>query len=312
MILRVITRLQNRIFQDFTWQEFQDSLDPKIKGTWNLHKYLPENLDFFVFISSIAGVNGAPTQSPYSGASIFQDAFARYRHAQGQHCISLDLGVVRDVGYVAERVDVARFLAMSMTDHKSLTESELHFMLAYACSPHIRVSSPWNTQVIGTLTTPAFIRQRGVVEDHGWMRMPVFSHLYQMEQQGKIEATAVEVDSVELQLTESKTLGEAASIITNALAKRLARALAVSIKDIDISKPPFAFGVDSLVAVELLFWFSNEIRADIPVIQILSNSSVAQLGWHAAGVSGFVPASVRQEPAEKANSQHASSHVEGN
>lgn len=251
-------------------------------------------------LSSIAGVNGAASQSPYAGASIFEDAFARFRHAQGQHCVSLDLGVVQEVGYVAERVDVARFLAMSMTDHKALTVDELHFMLKYACSPHTRAASPWDTQVIGALTTPAFIRRCGVIEDHGWMRMPVFCHLYQMEQEDKAAkakaaaAAPVQVDSVESQLAETKTLTEAAEVITRALAKRLARALAVSTKDIDISKPPFAFGVDSLVAVELIFWFSNEIRADIPVIQILGNHTIAQLGAHAAGVSGYVPANVRQ------------------
>jgi len=254
-------------------------------------------------LSSIAGVNGAASQSPYSAASIFEDAFARFRHAQGQHCVSLDLGVVRDVGYVAERVDVARFLAMSMTDHKSLTESELHFMLKYACSPHNKstMTTAWDRQLIGALTTPAFIRRRGVVEDHGWMRMPVFCHLYQMEQEVKTNGSSAAADaataqsnSVEARLAGTKTLTEAAEVITKALAKRLARALAVTVKDIDVGKPPFTFGVDSLVAVELIYWFSNEVRADIPVIQILGNHTIAQLGAAAASVSGFVPASVRE------------------
>ncbi|KAI0199868.1 hypothetical protein F4808DRAFT_471302 [Astrocystis sublimbata] len=290
----------NRLFPDFSYQEFQDNLDPKIKGTWNLHNYLPARLDFFVMLSSIAGVNGAASQSPYSAASIFEDAFARFRHAQGQHCVSLDLGVVRDVGYVAERVDVARFLALSMTDHKSLTEGELHFMLKYACSPSLSstMTSPWDSQIIGALTTPAFIRHRGVVEDHGWMRMPVFCHLYQMEREMKTQdraATIAQSNSVETQLTGTKTLTEAAEVVTRALASRLARALAVTVKDIDVRKPPFTYGVDSLVAVELIFWFSNEVRADIPVIQILGNQTIAQLGSFAAAVSGHVPASVRSK-----------------
>ncbi|KAI1812332.1 hypothetical protein GGS20DRAFT_28144 [Poronia punctata] len=291
----------NRLILDFSYQEFQANLDPKIRGTWNLHNSLPTNLDFFVMLSSIAGVNGAPSQSPYAAASIFEDAFARYRHARGQHCVSLDLGVVRDVGYVAERVDVARFLSMSMTDHKSLTESEVHFMLKYACRPLDGKMSPWDTQLIGALTTPAFIRRKGVVEDYGWMRMPVFCHLYQMEQEAKTTSTVNNSsgggdgnNSVEAQLASTKTITEAAEVITKALARRLARALAVTVKDIDVGKPPFTFGVDSLVAVELIYWFSNEVRADIPVIQILGNNTIAQLGAAAAGVSGFVPVEVRE------------------
>jgi hypothetical protein len=270
-------------------------MKPKVQGTWNLDKLLPDNLDFFVILSSIAGVCGAVSQSSYAGASIFQDAFARYRHARGQHCISLDLGIVQDVGYVAERVDVARFLAMSMADHKVLSEDDLHFMVKYACSPHTRVSSPWDTQIIGALTTPSFVRRHGNLEDHAWMRMPMFCHLYQMEQEeNKHSAAPLQANSVESQLAETKTLGEAASVITKALANRLARALAVPVEDIDVNMPPFTFGVDSLVAVELMFWFSNEIRADVPVVQILGNSSVTKLGLYAAGMSGYVSEHVRE------------------
>jgi acyl carrier protein len=245
-------------------------------------------MDFFVILSSIAGVCGAVSQSSYAGASIFQDAFARYRHARGQKCISLDLGIVQDVGYVAERVDVARFLAMSMADHKVLTEEDMQFMVKYACSPHVRISSSWETQIIGGLTTPSFVRRHGNVEDHTWMRMPMFCHLYQMEQEeSKPTAARVQADSAKSQLAETKTLREAADVITRFLVNRLARALAVPVEDIDVNMPPFTFGVDSLVAVELMFWFSNEIRAEVPVVQILGNLSVAKLGLYAAGISGY-------------------------
>ncbi|KAF2012105.1 polyketide synthase [Aaosphaeria arxii CBS 175.79] len=287
--------VKNRIFHDYSLEEFQEIMIPKVQGTWNLDKYLPDSMNFFVILCSIAGVCGAVSQSSYAGASTFQDAFARYRHARGRHCVSLDLGIVQDVGYVAERVDVARFLAMSMADHKVLTEEDLQFMVKYACSPHRQVSSPWETQIIGALTTPSFVRRYGNVEDHIWMRMPMFCHLYQMEQENdKPTATRLQADSVESQLAKIETLNEAAAVITRSLANRLARALAVPVEDIDTNMPPFTFGVDSLVAVELMFWFSNEIRADIPVVQILGNSSVAKLGVYAAGMSEYVPTSIRE------------------
>ncbi|RYO75255.1 hypothetical protein DL764_010541 [Monosporascus ibericus] len=283
--------IENRIFHDYSLRDFHRTMGPKVRATWNLHRYLPTGLDFFVILSSLAGVNGSSSQSNYAAANAFQDAFARFRHTQGQHCISLDLGIVRDVGYIAERVDVAQFLAMSFTDHKVLTERDVHFMLKYACSPFSKTLSSWETQVVGALTTPAFVRRGGVLEDHGWMRMPLFGHLYQMEQEEKSTAAAARVDSTESQLRKVRSLNEAAAVVTRSLAKRLARALAVPVEDIDVKKPAFAYGVDSLVAVELQFWFSNEINADIPVIQILGNSTIAQLGWLATELSGYVPAS---------------------
>jgi acyl carrier protein len=271
-------------------------MPPKIAGTWNLHTHLP-SLDFFVLLSSIAGVCGAVSQSSYAGASIFQDAFARHRHSLGQHCVSLDLGIVQDVGYVAERVDVARFLALSMADHKVLSEADMQFMVGYACSPHIRIGDPWHTQLIGALTTPSFVERHGKKDEHAWMRMRVFGGMYHMErgdETGKIAAPA-EADSLESRLGTSSSLAEATGVIAQALASRLARALAVPVEDIDTDMPPFTFGVDSLVAVELMFWFSNEARADVPVVQILGNASVKKLAGYAAGISGYVDAGLREE-----------------
>ncbi|KAH9866810.1 hypothetical protein J1614_008503, partial [Plenodomus biglobosus] len=287
--------VKNRLFHDYSSQEFQEILNPKVQGTWNLDKCLPEDMDFFVILSSIAGVCGAVSQSSYAAASAFQDSFARNRHARGQHCVSLDLGIVQEVGYVAERVDVARFLAMSMANHKVLTEEDMQFMVRYACSPHVRLSSPWETQIIGGLTTPSFVRRHGNIDDHVWMRMPVFGHMYQMEQeQEKPAATRLQADSIESQLAGTTTLNEAAGVISGSLARRLARALAVPIEDIDVNLPPCTFGVDSLVAVELMFWFSNEIRADVPVVQILGNSSIAKLGLYAARISEYIPIDIRK------------------
>jgi acyl carrier protein len=186
---------------------------------------------------------------------------------------------------------------MSMADHKVLSESDMQFMVEYACSPHIRIQDAWHTQVVGALTTPAFVERHGKTEDHAWMRMRVFGGMYHMEREDGREAAkaSVEVDSLESQLRTSTSIGEATGLITHALASRLARALAVPVEDIDTDMPPFTFGVDSLVAVELMFWFSNEVRADVPVVQILGNASVKKLAGYAAGMSGYVDAGLRED-----------------
>lgn len=150
-----------------------------MRGTWNLDVQLPADLDFFVLLSSIAGINGAASQSPYAGASVFEDAFARaaLRLAGPGRRTRRRLR--------AERVDVARFLAMSMTDHKALAEEEVRFMVRYACSPLANgrggandEESTWESQAIGALTRLAFLRRGGAVENHDWIRMSVFFHLY--------------------------------------------------------------------------------------------------------------------------------------
>lgn len=98
------------------------------------------------------------------------------------------------------------------------------------------------------------------------------------------------MDSVAARLSQTKTLEEASEVITTSLSYRLARALSVPVEDIDINQPPFTFGVDSLVAVELMFWFSQEAKAEVPVVQIFGGNTIAQLGSIAAGMSGHLAA----------------------
>lgn len=70
---------------------------------------------------------------------------------------------------------------------------------------------------------------------------------------------------------------EAGEIIATAIARRLSLALSVPEEDVDVT-----FGVDSLVAVELRFWFANEVKAELSVFNILANRSILELGHHAA------------------------------
>lgn len=248
-----------------------------------------------MILGSIAAFIGPASQSNYAGVSSFQDAFARHRRAAGEHCVTIDLGAVEGIGYIAERVAVARNVDMMFVDHKVLRESDVHFTLKWACNPRLSTpDSPWASQVVAALTTPAFVRRGGVLRDHKWMRIPMFRHLYRMElQQGSSTDGATtgggdNDDSGEnagALLRGAKTQADAAAAVTHLFAKRLARSLAVPVADIDVGRPAYAFGVDSLVAVELLFWFSSEIRADVPVVQILGSSTIAQLGAVAAAKS---------------------------
>ncbi|VUC29503.1 unnamed protein product [Clonostachys rosea] len=240
---------------------YMATLDVEAKETLHLDKFLPNDLDFFLVLTSIAGISGSLSRSSYCASSTFPDAFARFRRARGQHCIVLDLGVLQDVGNVSERVDVARYLGR--LDHKLMKQSDLHFMLKYAYSPSNRFQSPYETRLFCALTTPAFIERRGFLKIHARMHTPILCQLYWMESAKGMGPEVVKVNSVRSQLI--KSLGEVSN---------WPNAYYVA-NDIDVDRPPFTFGVDELVAVELMTWFLNEIGADVPVVQILGNSIVS-------------------------------------
>lgn len=77
----------------------------KVQLSCNLHNQLPRDMDLFVLLSSLAGLYGSLAQSNYAAGSTFQDALASCRTSIGMKSFSFDLGIVRDVGIVADRED---------------------------------------------------------------------------------------------------------------------------------------------------------------------------------------------------------------
>jgi acyl transferase domain-containing protein/NADPH:quinone reductase-like Zn-dependent oxidoreductase len=75
--------LRDTIFEKMTHDEWSTGTLPKINGTWNLHKSLPADLDFFIMLSSVSGVIGNGGQANYNAGNIFQDYLAHHRHALG-------------------------------------------------------------------------------------------------------------------------------------------------------------------------------------------------------------------------------------
>lgn len=89
---------------------FRRVFDAKVAGAWQLDRASRAvDLDFFLMLSSIAGVLGAPGQANYAAANAALDALARQRQAEGLPATSLCLGAVAGAGMAADPL-VARQL----------------------------------------------------------------------------------------------------------------------------------------------------------------------------------------------------------
>ena len=53
----------------------------------------------------------------------------------------------------------------------------------------------------------------------------------------------------------------------------MSKALSIPPEDIDTSKPLHAYGVDSLLAVELRNYFAKEMEADLAIFDIMDGSN---------------------------------------
>lgn len=156
-------------------KDFEDALRPKVAGSWNLHHLLPKGMDFFILLSSAAGVIGSRGQSNYAAGNTFQDSLARYRVSIGEKAAAIDLGLVLTVGYAAERGSVTR--VMEASGYEGLSEADIHALMEYWCDPERDVAPPDECQVITGLSTPASLKHRGL-EEHFWMKYPCFQPFY--------------------------------------------------------------------------------------------------------------------------------------
>ncbi|KAJ8131214.1 hypothetical protein O1611_g2411 [Lasiodiplodia mahajangana] len=107
---------------------WRDSLAAKVQGTKNLHKATlslrSEQLDFFIMITSLESVYALATQSAYTAANAFQDAFARYRRRLGMPATSISFGFINEIGDLSQDSITVDMFARNRT----LTLSEVQFL----------------------------------------------------------------------------------------------------------------------------------------------------------------------------------------
>jgi myxalamid-type polyketide synthase MxaE and MxaD len=76
--------IQDSVLAKLEPAELQSVLEPKVSGTWNLHRETQEiSLDWFIAFSSISASIGLAGQSAYVAANAFIESLMRYRHSCG-------------------------------------------------------------------------------------------------------------------------------------------------------------------------------------------------------------------------------------
>ncbi|RYP51218.1 hypothetical protein DL768_003424 [Monosporascus sp. mg162] len=270
------TEVQDSVFDNMTYSQWERTIGSKVQSSWNLHTLLPENLDFFILLSSIAGVAGTIGQSNYAAGCAFQDALARYRTANNLKSLSIDLGVMQNVGVVAETESLQKTFEQTLSITQ-IEEKEFLALLDMFCDPTRPLPPGAKSQVTMGIATPIDFLKHGL-EPLEILYRPLFSHFSQPR--GLLSngsGTAIATNYAAL-FRQSDSAEERASIVVESLAKKLARALSIQPEDVDADKPLHVFGVDSLVAVELRNWIGKEFAADVPVFEIMGGRTVAAVG----------------------------------
>ena len=270
-------------------EDFNAAVRPKLKGTWNLHKQLSKDLDFFIMLSSVSGVIGNASQANYAAANTFLDSFAEYRNSLGLPAITLDLGVISGVGYVAENKELAQ--GMERQGFQGTSEEEL---MALIQSAIVTPRRPGNlSQTITGLGTWS-------ENSLGVFAHPVFSHFRKMSQrdQQRGDGGAASSDSpakVRDVLRKAKTLDEAAETVCQGLMAKTATLCNIPAEDVSSANPLSHYGMDSLIAVEMRNWIFREMDCTVPILELLANEPLLQLSAKIAKRSRLVDQAILVE-----------------
>ncbi|GLI79916.1 putative PKS/NRPS-like protein biosynthetic cluster [Penicillium ochrochloron] len=258
-----------------TAEDYNTVLRPKFAGTWNLHNYLPADLDFFVMLSSISGVIGNATQSAYAAGSTFMDSFAAYRNTLGLPAVSLDLGTVTSVGYLAENKELAEKMVkqgFQSTDIKTLLSL---VQLAISQTP----TGIYSQIVTGLGDT----KPRKSLANFD---AALFSHFRRRFQANDSHEEGIDQAKILLEnLRAAKTRDEAVLVVFEALSAKIAVQLSIPADRISPGSPLSEFGIDSTDAVELRNWIAKTMESTVPILEILASGSVFQLAGQIASRS---------------------------
>ena len=261
-----------------TFQNYNAAIRPKVHGSWNLHLQLSgHKLDFFVMLSSLAGVVGFVSQSNYSAGGAFQDALARYRTARGLPGVSIDIGIVKSVGYVAEDDGTAERLRKS--GHTVLSEDDVLGAVESAI-----ISPPKTQMMLGLNSGPG-----ANWEDSGMARDHRFSSLrYRQTAQNTTSANKAGTGELGSLIAAASSFDEAVEVIVKGITKKLMDIFMIAEAEIAPSNALAEYGVDSLVAVELRNMLALRAGAEISIFDIMQSASITAVGAIVASKSSHI------------------------
>lgn len=281
-VLRCAMLLRDVLFTNMSYQQWTESTRSKVQGSWNLHHCL-KDVDFFVVLSSFAATFGNRGQGNYAAGGAYQDAISYYRRSKGLHAVTLDLGLMRDVGVLAEKgiTDSLR----EWEEPYGLRETEFHALLKRAITGDI--AGDLAPQVLTGLATGGSAMAAGIntpfyLDDARFSIMAKTG----VRSQSATQKQGITVSTHSL-ISQATSLQEATEHVTEALVNRVAKMLQTPSSEIDTSRFLHSYGIDSLVAIEIVNWALKELKATITVLDVMAGVPLTSTARKIASISAL-------------------------
>ena len=263
--------LQDAPFSQMTIHQWTRCLNPKVRGTYNLHQAtLKQNLDFFVCFSSGSSIIGAIGQANYSAANAYLDALMRYRQEHGLPGASINIGRVTGVGVVAE--DTTLQEVMDRMGYDKVSESELFYQIEEALSMQSKERGTEEVDKHQLITGINLSRK-----DVYWATKSLFRNLYANHDFAARPLETLGEQNLRSSLQKAPDVKARNSMLMEAFVKKITTVLSVPISNIEPSNPLSSYGLDSIVAIEFRKWFSKVIGVELTLFDVLKAASIQAL-----------------------------------
>jgi hypothetical protein len=236
-----------------TFDKWLGATQPKIKGTWNLHTYLPLDLDFFIILSSMSGIIGNAAQANYAAGNTYEDAVAHYRRAHGLAATTLNVGLVTDASHFSAEATIEDYLKRyGHWASATVTDSEMQAVIEAVMRGNAQdVHNPLPAQLLVGINGEVPRNEDGL---NPWSKDRKFDHRVQ-KQYALTESANGTARSLAEILKVAESGHEAAAAIEHALRSHVAAAMTASPEDIDGEKPLYSFGSTfSPTVISFIHW----------------------------------------------------------
>jgi len=280
--------LDDGVLLNQSWERCERVLAPKVRGALHLHQLTRDvELDFFVMFSSMASLLGSRGQASYVAANAFLDALAHARRAEGLHALSINWGPWAGVGMA------------SRTAHASTTRGigDLSAGRALEILGSLLATAQDGAAQVGVIPIRSAEYASGFPDG---MAPPLFAEI-PLATPARATTHALR-GQLGRRLAEIRPEDRRAELVAH-VRGAVARALGLPADEpIDPHERFFAFGLDSLMAVELSQRLESDTERALPATLLFDYPTVDALaGYLAREVYGIL-----EPPARPATQSSAS------
>lgn len=249
--------IEARTLTELNQQEFLRILNPKVKGAWNLHLLTQHKmLDCFIMFSSASTLIGLSGQGSYVAANAFLDTLAHSRRRMGLPGMSVNWGVMKDVGMVANKSELQKYAKAEGFEPVSMNEAMEVFHAIYN-SEHtqigiLKMHAETMANYYSTLSST-----------------PYFKGLLHKESKSETRQTNF-IEQLAVQATADDRIRLLEELVTQQVAK-IAKTSTARIRPTMTFK---GLGIDSLMAIQLRNLLEKSLNLKLSVAMFWTHPSI--------------------------------------